>query len=244
MIPVATTVRPLRPPIVTGAIIFICVWAFLVEVGMPQAQLEAFIQQWGLVPARHLAAVRQDPFALQAWLYPLVFHMFLHGGWLHLIGNMLYLWVFGGLVENRLGHGRFGVFYFLSGIAAAHVQVFFSADSTTPMLGASGAIAGVVGAALVLYPLARVVMLVPVFFYPLFFEIPVLFFAGFWFIEQLVAGTFTTLLAPKNMGGVAWWAHAGGFLAGILLLPLLLDRKHEGYRPPSYRAPGHYARYH
>jgi membrane associated rhomboid family serine protease len=154
--------------------------------------------------------------------------MFLHGGWLHLILNMWTLWLFGPPVEDRLGHGRYLVFYLACGIAAAITQVVFSPISTIPVLGASGAIAGVLGCYMRLFPLARVVVVVLVIIIPLFFEVPGFVFVGFWFLMQVLQGT-AELLMPSSGGGVAWWAHVGGFVSGLVLGPLLL-RSERLYR--------------
>ena len=153
--------------------------------------------------------------------------MFLHGGWAHLISNMWALYIFGDNIEDRMGHWRYLFFYLISGVAAALTHILFQARSTVPVIGASGAISGVMGAYLVLYPGARVITLLPgLFFIPWFVEIPAFFFIGFWFISQLFNGllslAFTGPMA--TYGGVAWWAHVGGFIAGVLLAKPLRDR--------------------
>jgi len=146
--------------------------------------------------------------------------MFLHGGWVHLIGNMLYLYIFGDNIEDRLGHLGYLVFYLLSGIGAAMTQIFFDPASTVPLIGASGAIAGVLGAYFLLYPRARVLTLIPlVVFFPLV-ELPAFIFLGFWIVLQFLQAALST--STDAAGGVAWWAHAGGFVVGAILLPLFL----------------------
>lgn len=236
MIPVAGSVRSLRPPLATGALIAACVLVFLHETRLPSRLLDHFIQVYGLVPARQAAALAEAPLALGYWLVPMFTSMFLHGGWAHLIGNMMFLWIFGDGVENRMGHARFLAFYLACGLAAGQAQVVAAPDSVIPMVGASGAVAGVLGAYLVLYPTASVVVMVPIFFYPYFFQVPALFFLGFWFLQQLIHGTaFALNPAAGQAGGVAWWAHVGGFVAGVVLLPLFLDGAHLGHHPPSYR---------
>jgi len=188
----------------TLVLIAVNVLVFLHELSLPQPALEALLHDQGVIPARQVEALSGSPGALDLWLWPIFSSMFLHGGWLHIIGNMLFLNVFGNGVENRMGHWRFLVFYLLCGVAASQSEVLMQSASTVPMIGASGAISGVLGAFLVLYPLARILVLVPVFFLPLFFEIPALFFLGFWFLEQLVAGTVWTLHAQAaQAGGVA-----------------------------------------
>jgi membrane associated rhomboid family serine protease len=147
--------------------------------------------------------------------------MFLHGGWLHFLGNMLYLWIFGDNVEDRFGHGRYLVFYLLAGTAAAFLQALFNPASRLPMVGASGAIAGVLGAYLVMFPHSRVLTLVPIFFFIQIIEIPAIILLGFWFLLQLASGVGSLgRTAAQDVGGVAFWAHAGGFVAGMLLVAL------------------------
>ncbi len=143
--------------------------------------------------------------------------MFLHGSWLHLLGNMLYLWIFGDNVEDRMGHGRYLAFYLLCGWAAAYSHIWASPTSTLPSIGASGAIAGVLGAYLVLYPRAQVVMLLPLGLFTQLVKVPALLFLGFWFLQQFLFGAFS-LGSPDAGGGVAWWAHIGGFGAGLALV--------------------------
>jgi membrane associated rhomboid family serine protease len=168
-----------------------------------------------------------------AWYTP-VTSMFLHGGWFHLIGNMWFLWIFGNNVEDSMGHVRFAVFYLLCGLAAAGLQVAIDPDSAIPMVGASGAIGGVMGAYVMLYPKVRVYMLVFLGFFVTTFTVPAMFMLGYWFLIQLVSG-FTSL--GNQGGGVAFWAHIGGFVAGGLLILLFRDaelvRRHpyHGWNP-------------
>ena len=142
--------------------------------------------------------------------------MFLHGGWMHLIGNMWFLWLFGNNVEDSMGHLRFIAFYLLTGLAAALGQVIVSPDSIVPMVGASGAISGVMGAYLVLYPRVKVYTLVPIFIFFTSIALPAWAMLGYWFVLQLLSGFFS----PGDMGGVAFWAHIGGFIAGVVLIKL------------------------
>lgn len=155
--------------------------------------------------------------------------MFLHGGWMHLIGNMWMLWIFGDNVEDRLGHGRYLLFYVLCGLAASWTHILLHPNSTVPAIGASGAISGVMGAYLLLFPRARVITLFPLFFIPYFLELPAIVYLGAWFLMQLFSGAFS-ILAPGEGGGIAWWAHVGGFLAGALLGPPM-RRRRRYYRP-------------
>ena len=160
--------------------------------------------------------------------------MFLHGGFLHIILIFWTLWIFGPALENRLGPVRFGVLYLVSGIAAALARALFNASSYQPMLGASGAIAGVIGAYAIRFPFAWVRVLVPVLFIPLFFSIPALAFAGIWFFLQVMQGASELLNPYMSAGGVAWWAHIGGFIAGIFLLRLLETARAAGGRHAWY----------
>jgi membrane associated rhomboid family serine protease len=171
---------------------------------------------FGLIPARLFSPEVSLSLGLPpgGW-FSLVSSQFLHGGFLHLISNLWTLWIFGDNVEDRMGKFRFGVFYLLSGLAAGWLHALTHPGSTIPTIGASGAISGVLGAYLRWYPGARVLTLVPVFFYPLFFYVPALFYLGFWFLSQLFSGTMALLL-PEGIGGVAWWAHIGGFLFGFV----------------------------
>lgn len=148
--------------------------------------------------------------------------MFLHGGWLHLLGNMLYLWIFGDNVEDRMGRGRFIIFYLLTGYIATLTHVYFLPHSTVPMVGASGAIAGILGAYFVLYPRAKVLTLVPIIIFITFIRIPALLFLGFWFLLQVIN---QTMISSPEAQSVAWWAHIGGFVAGAVLIKFFSNRK-------------------
>ncbi|HMF28037.1 MAG TPA: rhomboid family intramembrane serine protease, partial [Candidatus Cybelea sp.] len=177
--------------------------AWLYELTLPQNELNSFLQMFGVVPATFSAAT-------------LITSMFLHGSWMHIIGNMWYLWIFGDNVEDRLGHGRFIVFYLVCGIAAALGQIAIDPRSTLPTIGASGAIAGVMGAYFVLYPRSRIVTLIPLFFFFQVIEVPAIFFLGIWFLMQFVSGVGSIVSTiGRGTGGVAFWAHVAGFVAGI-----------------------------
>jgi len=212
VIPLRDTVPSARFPIVNYLIIGTNVAVFLYELSLGD-RVEAFIFAHGLVP-------RDFTF------WDLVTSMFLHGGWLHLIGNMLYLYIFGDNVEDRLGHVRYLVFYLLCGMAAGAAQAITSPNSNLPMVGASGAIAGVSGAYFLFYPTARVVTLVPIFFFLQVIEIPAVVFLLIWFVWQFLSGVATI---GSRTGGVAFWAHVGGFLTGMALGPTLRSRR----PPPS-----------
>ncbi len=200
----------------TWGLIFINVLVFLFETTLPDPILERLFYVFGLVPAKIT-----NPWWAKAVLGPdilgwgtFITCMFLHGGWVHIIGNMWTLWIFGDNVEDVMGHWRFLAFYILCGAAASLVHVFMNPVSAVPIVGASGAIAGVMGAYYTLFPRARIVILFPILFIPFFFEVPALFYLGFWFLEQLFSGTLS-LSAPMLGGGVAWWAHIGGFIFGL-----------------------------
>ena len=203
-------------PFVTIGLIVANVLVFLFELSIG-GRLEDFVWQFSIVPARVGGWHGIHP-TIAHTAVPYLTSMFLHAGWLHLIGNMWYLWIFGDNVEDRLGHGRFIVFYLASGIASGIVHTALNVTSSIPTLGASGAVAGVLGAYAVSYPFARVSTLVPIFIFIQIIEIPALIVLGFWFLMQFFGAAGTA------SGGVAWWAHIGGFLFGILLLYLMVPR--------------------
>ncbi len=210
-LPLRDVIPSRTAPVVTVTLILLNSVAFLFEQTLTGPQLRAFVTFYGLVPAYFSVG-------------SLVTSMFLHTGWLHFLGNMLYLWIFGDNIEDRVGHGRFLLFYLLCGGAAAFGQVAASPDSLVPMVGASGAIAGVMGAYFVLFPHSRVLTLVWVILYVDVVEIPALFFLGFWFVMQLASGVGSYGLRG---GGIAFWAHAAGFLAGMALVTLLRRPERE-----------------
>ncbi len=202
-------------------IVALNVLVFLYQSQLDASALRELLFLGGIVPARWTDAAWAASVGLPAaGPMPLISSMFLHGGWLHLLSNMWSLFIFGDNVEDRMGHGRFLVFYLLAGSVAGLVQTVTDLGSRIPTIGASGAIAGVLGAYLVLYPKSRVLTLIPIFIYPLVTELPAFIFLGLWFVMQLVSGTMSTL--GGTVGGVAWWAHIGGFAAGFLLLRLFL----------------------
>jgi membrane associated rhomboid family serine protease len=223
MIPIRTTAPTRYPPFVTWTLIGINCFVFFVQLGLTPAELEEFLLRFALIPARYSlqSALTPDDFI------PFITMMFLHGGWLHLIMNMWMLWLFGPAVEDRLGHSRFLLFYLGCGIAAALAQMASDPYSVIPALGASGAIAGVLGCTMALFPLSRVIVVVPILFLPLFFEVHAVVFIGLWFLLQILQGTMA-LLEPSD-GGVAWWAHVGGFIAGLALGSLMV-RPERAYR--------------
>jgi membrane associated rhomboid family serine protease len=226
MLPLFDDVPSRRAPLATGALIALNVLAFLFELALPDDALDALVHLHGVVPARwsdpDWAASAGYPPA--GWT-PFLTSQFLHGGWLHLVANLWTLWLFGDNVEDRMGRPRFVLFYLACGVAAGLAHAAAAAGSTVPAIGASGAIAGVLGAYLVLFPRARLVMLLPILFYPLFFEIPAVLYLGFWFFGQVASGAASLGGAEDAAGGVAWWAHVGGFVAGLATCWLFLDRR-------------------
>src|SRR5258705_4380713 len=202
MIPLRDIIPSRTTPVVTIALIAVNVLVFLYELSLGRA-VDAFTLYWVLEPAAF------------SWVTVLT-SMFLHGGVLHVAGNMLYLWIFGDNVEDRMGHGRFLVFYLLCGVAAALAQTITAPDSVLPMVGASGAIAGVMGAYFVLYPKSRIVTLIPLFFFFQVIEVPAILFLGIWFVMQFISGLGSIVtVTGQSGGGVAFWAHVAGFVAGI-----------------------------
>jgi len=209
MFPIRDTIRSRSVPLVNWLIIITNVMVFFFQSALSLPALERFAQAWALVPANI------DPGNPLTW-YPFLTHMWLHGSLFHLISNMWTLVIFGDNIEDRLGSGRYLLFYILGGVSAGLLQYFFSTDLNIPALGASGAIAAVMGAYFLFFPRSRVVTLVPVFIFGWFVEIPAVFYLGIWFVTQVFSGV-ASLGMPAGMGGVAWWAHIGGFLFGLLM---------------------------
>jgi len=215
-------------PWVTIALIAANVGVFVYENSLDPRALESFWYTWSTVPARLLA----DPFS-PAGIATVFTSMFMHAGWVHLIGNMLYLWIFGNNIEDRLGPVRFILFYLVAGIVGASAQIVTAPSSTIPMLGASAAIAGVLGGYLLLYPGASIVTIIPVFFFIEVARVPAYLVIGFWFVLQLGSG-LASLGTAATTGGTAWFAHIGGFVAGLILaLPARHSAKRR--RPRRYR---------
>jgi membrane associated rhomboid family serine protease len=225
MFPLGDTIPRVHLPLVTWALILLNGLVFAIELALPPAQRENAFYLFGLVPARfeHPAWAAWVGFPAHTY-WPFLTSMFLHGGWLHIIGNMWFLWIFGDNVEDRMGPARFLMFYLLCGIIAAIVHTRLLPNSTLPTVGASGAIAGVMGAYLVMFPRARIITLVLLVFWPLFFELPAVVFLGVWFLIQFFSGA-AALASPEQVGGIAFWAHVGGFGAGVALHRLFLVRR-------------------
>ncbi len=217
MFPIRDTISSKNYPVVNNTIIGINVVLFLFEMSQG-ANLDRFVYIYGLVPARYSMPQISSYFTTGQQLLSWLSFMFLHGGFWHLLGNMWSLYIFGDNVEDRLGPFRYLVFYLLCGITSGLSHLLFNLHSNMPTIGASGAIAGVMGAYLILHPHSKILTLIPIIFIPWFIEIPAFFFLGFWFVLQFInaAGSH------GNIGGIAWWAHIGGFVFGIVLLKIFL----------------------
>jgi membrane associated rhomboid family serine protease len=215
MIPLRSSERTYSTPSVTLALIAVNVLVFLYELLLPDYALNQFIEVYGVVPYRlHLSSIFTS--------------MFIHGGFLHIAGNMWFLWIFGKGIEDLLGHGKFLFFYLVCGIAAAIVYIFTNISSGVPTVGASGAIAGIMGAYLIKFPRARIVTLIPIFFFIATIDIPAAFLLLYWFAIQFFSGIAPVGHSQISSGNVAWFAHVGGFLAGMGLIYVLPTR--ERYR--------------
>jgi membrane associated rhomboid family serine protease len=219
MIPLRDVIPSRTTPYITITIIVLNAVAWLFELSLPRDLLPVFLQVYGVVPGRFHALT-------------LLTSMFLHGSWMHVIGNMWYLWIFGDNVEDRVGHGRFIVFYLLCGFVAALGQIAIAPTSLLPTIGASGAIAGVMGAYLILYPHSRVLTLIPLIIFWEIIEIPALVLLGFWFLMQLFSAGAIAATASTGGGGVAFMAHVAGFLTGVI--GVFLFRQPQ--RPEEYWA--------
>ena len=208
-------------PIVSYGIIFFCVIIFLAQMGLSEIELREFTYSYGLIPSVFLG-IDQLPDNLNkiSPIGTIFTSMFMHGGWMHLIGNMLYMWIFADNIEDDLGTLNFVIFYFVSGVGAAMSQVFVDINSQIPMIGASGAIGGVLGAYLVNYPNARVLVLIPFGFFSQLIKIRALYVLGFWFVLQFI----NSFLSSSSGGGVAYAAHIGGFISGVILI-LFFNKK-------------------
>jgi len=217
MIPLRDTIRSNSTPVVTILIILANVLVFLYMLTLDPYSQNHFIADYALTPSRlHLSAI--------------VTSMFLHGGWMHLIGNMWFLWVYGDNVEDVLGHGKYLAFYLLCGVAAALTQYAVSPDSHVPTLGASGAIAGVMGAYLIKFPHSRILTLIPIFFFFTTIEIPAVLILLYWFALQFFSGIGSVGYSQVSQGGVAWFAHIGGFISGMILIMTMGTRERYSRR--------------
>ena len=215
MIPLRDTIPSKNYPVVTNTIIGINIVVFLVELAQGTG-LERFVYIYGLVPARYTVLQLEFYFTTGQQLFSFISFMFLHGSFWHLLSNMWCLYIFGDNVEDRLGPLRYLLFYLLCGMTSGLSHLIFNLHSNVPTIGASGAIAGVMGAYFILHPYSKILTLIPIFFIPYFIEIPAFFFLGVWFVLQILnaAGSH------GGIGGIAWWAHIGGFIFGIILLKI------------------------
>ncbi|MFN3420356.1 MAG: rhomboid family intramembrane serine protease [Armatimonadota bacterium] len=223
MLPLKDDIPSRRFPFITYSIIAVNVIVFFFEATMGREQLQAFIELVAVIPAEYTAFLHGEPVPLLKLMLAPFVSMFLHGGWMHLFGNMWFLHLFGDNVEDSMGHLRFLVCFLLSGLAATVAHILVNPLSPLPIVGASGAISGVVGAYFVMFPTARVLTLVPIFFFVDIVLLPAVVFIGLWFLFQFWSGLLS--LAVPHLGGVAWWAHIGGFLAGLILTPIMRERR-------------------
>lgn len=215
MIPLKVLLGRRGVPGITVALIAMNFAVFAHELSLGPMQTQRFYLQYGLVPARFSLALAGYHMSLAALVIPLFSSMFIHGGWLHILGNMWFLWVFGGAVEEVLGWASYLTFYLICGLAAGLTQTFFSWGSHIPTIGASGAISGVMAAYLILYPRSKVLTLVPLIFFWFMWRLPAMVMIGYWFFIQFVSGLAS--LGVSQHGGVAFWAHVGGFLLGAAI---------------------------
>lgn len=218
MFPLRDNVSRTHTPIVVWAIIALNVVVYLYEMQLDERSLQVFVMQHGLVPARYLAPGWAARVGFTTWDFtPFISNIFLHGGLLHIVMNMWTLWIFGPALEDRLGPARFATLYLVAGLLASITHAIFNAGSTAPVVGASGAIAGVLAAYALRFPYAWIRVLVLIVIIPLFFSVPAFVFAGIWFLLQVLQG-WSALLMPYAASNIAWWAHIGGFIAGSGLL--------------------------
>ena len=213
MIPLRGTTRSRHFPVMNWILIGVNLLVFIFELGLSSGQLQDFVNNYALVPSR----LQGQPATYAISIFT---SMFMHAGWFHILSNMWILYIFGDNVEDRMGSIPYLVFYLLGGVAAALLQTYVGTGTDVPVLGASGAIAGVLGAYIFLFPSARVVTLVPIIFLLTVIEVPAVLFIGFWFVTQLFSG----LASLGAVEGVAWWAHIGGFVIGLVLSPFFLRR--------------------
>ena len=232
MIPISDRNPTRNFPIMNLTLIGLNVVVFLFELTLRSRQLDQFMFKWGVVPDNILLAFAHPLQVPPTVWATLITSQFIHAGWLHIIGNMIFLWVFGDNVEDILGSFAYLIFYLVSGVVAGIAQVLVTGPSSIPSIGASGAIAGVLGAYLLLYPLTKVTIIIPVFFFFWGIDLPALLVIGWWFVQQLFygLGALTTTAAS----GIAFWAHIGGFAAGLLLIIPFLGRPRSRRRTASY----------
>lgn len=226
MIPLRDSTPSSTFPIVNISIIIINAAAFFYKLYLGP-QWDALLQNYALIPAKFFNLLENNPTNVTGMVVPFFTSIFMHGGWMHFIGNMWFLWIFGDNVEDSMGRGRYIIFYLLTGLGASIVHAMFNVDSNLPTVGASGAISGVMGAYMILYPRGKVLTLIP-FFFLLMVNIPALVFILIWIGIQIVQGV-VSLGLPGHVGGVAWWAHIGGFIIGALLIFLFRKPRRQNY---------------
>lgn len=230
MFPLQDSNRSRSVPVVTYLLLILNSVFFLIELSMPENLLNLFVDAYGFVPSRFLSEFGT------AEIFTIFSSMFLHGGWMHLISNMWALHVFGDNVEDRLGHFSYLLFYLICGIFAALAELIFTPDSVLPTVGASGAIAGILGAYLILFPKSKIITWIPIFFLPYFIELPAFIFLGIWFFSQFFSGLGAIDASPiAAESTIAWWAHVGGFLAGLALVKIFEKRQtYREFFPDEY----------
>jgi membrane associated rhomboid family serine protease len=233
MFPIADDNPRIGTPIVTWSIIAVCVLVFFCQLSLGTSGGEIAAYQFGMIPARLFGSAELEPALVEVPAWTTVFtSMFMHGGWMHLGFNMLFLWIFGDNIEDSMGHVRYLVFYLLCGVAAALAQAFINPTSTIPMVGASGAISGVLGAYLLLHPHATVRTIIFLGLFATMMHLPAMIVLGLWFLLQLVSAAFS----QTGEAGIAFWAHVGGFVAGMALVPLFKKSGVTLFQPARYRA--------
>src|SRR6266513_723208 len=233
MFPIQDSVPSRSVPVVTHALILLNVLVFFFELMLPRHGVEQLFYLFGIVPARftHPDWAAYVGFPANSY-WTILTYQFLHGGWHHIIANMWTLWSFGDNVEDRIGSARFAIFYLICGSIAGLTQLLTNPDSTIPSVGASCAIAGVLGAYLIFFPTARLIVLLPIFFFPFFFEVPAVLYLFLWFLINLFSGT-AALSGPQQVGRISWWAHVGGFVSGVILCRLFVRRRRPS-QPDEY----------
>lgn len=234
MIPLKDRNPTSTTPMINLMIIAANVLVFLYQFSLGPEHGERFVLANALIPAKLVHLFGAPGVPLGAAVAPMFTHMFLHGGFLHILGNMWFLWIFGDNVEDRLGHFSYLAFYVLCGLCAATTQLVLNLDSRIPMLGASGAISGVLGAYIVLYPRARVLTLVPLLFFFFTVDLPAVLILGYWFVLQFLSGLESLGMRAATQGGTAWWAHIGGFVMGVVIVRLWPQRQQRVYRYTGY----------
>jgi membrane associated rhomboid family serine protease len=225
MFPIRDTIPAQRFPIMNWLIITANTAVFIYEIRLNDQQLSTFFNTFGLIPAHYNLFTHHDLLTSKSLsFFPFFTNMFLHSGWLHFILNMWVLIIFGDNVENRMGSLKYLLFYIICGLSASIMHFMLNINSTVPALGASGAIAGVMAAYMFLFPFAKVLVMFPIIFIPLFFELPSFIYIGLWFLSQLWSGT---LSVGSKSSGIAFWAHIGGFVAGVFLYKAFLKKKYK-----------------